>query len=140
MFSDAGVALSWDDLGCDGNCSHMGGKKCALAKQKDMVVIPSETTGSAARNGKHIYHQYVIRTSRRNDVMKALTEAEIGNAIYYPISLHEQECFAHLGYTREDCPASHCASQQTLALPIYPELKKKQQQRVIDTIVEALRG
>ncbi len=140
MFSDAGVAISWEDLGCEGNCGHMGGATCELSLQQNMVVIPSETTGSAARNGRHIYHQYVIRTSRRDDVVKALNEAEIGNAIYYPISLHEQECFAHLGYAKEDCPASHCASQQTLALPIYPELKKKQQQRVVDTIVEVLQG
>jgi len=140
MFSDAGIAISWDDLGCDGNCAHMGGKKCTLSKQKNMVVIPSETTGSAARNGRHIYHQYVIRTSRRDDIINALNDAEIGNAIYYPISLHEQECFAHLGYVREDCPASHCASQQTLALPIYPELKKKQQRQVVDTIVNVLQG
>jgi len=45
-----------------------------------------------------------------------------------------------LGYVREDCTAAHCASQQTLALPIYPELKKKQQRQVVDTIVEVLQG
>lgn len=138
MFSEAGVAISWGDLECDGNCSHMGGKTCALDRQKNMVVIPSETTGSAARGGKHIYHQYVIRTRRRDDIIKAMNQAEIGNAVYYPISLHEQECFAPLGYQRDDCPASHCASQQSLALPIYPELKKKQQQQVVDIIVNAL--
>ncbi len=140
MFSDAGVAISWEDLGCGGNCAHMGGDACTLSQQRNMIVIPAETTGSVAHNGRHIYHQYVIRTSRRAEVIKALNEAEIGNAIYYPISLHEQECFANLGYVRDDCPASHCASQQTLALPIYPELKRKQQQRVVDTIVEVLRG
>lgn len=140
MFSKAGIAISWDDLGCDGACGHMGGADCGLAKNPDVVVIPSETTGSAARNGRHIYHQYVIRTSRRDEVVAALIEAEIGNAVYYPISLHEQECFAHLGYTREDCPAAHCASIQTLALPIYPELKKKQQQEVVETIAGVLSG
>lgn len=140
MFSKAGVAISWDDLGCSGACSHLGGEGCGLAQNPGMVVIPSETTGSAARKGRHIYHQYVIRTSRRDAVVAALNEAEIGNAVYYPISLHEQECFSHLGYTREDCPAAHCASMQTLALPIYPELKKKQQQQVVDTIAEALSG
>lgn len=140
MFSKAGIAISWDDLGCDSACTHMGGADCGLAKNPDVVVIPSETTGSAARNGHHIYHQYVIRTSRRDEIATALNEAEIGNAVYYPISLHEQECFAHLGYTREDCPAAHCASVQTLALPIYPELKKRQQQEVVDTIAGVLSG
>jgi dTDP-4-amino-4,6-dideoxygalactose transaminase len=140
MFSKAGIAISWDDLGCDGNCAHMGGEKCTLSNYQNLVVIPSETTGSAARNGRHIYHQYVIRTNRRNDIINALNDAEIGNAIYYPIPLHEQECFAHLGYMRDDCAASHCASQQTLALPIYPELKKNQQQMVVDTIVNVLQG
>lgn len=140
MFSKAGIAISWDDLGCNGACAHMGNADCGLAKNPDVVVIPSETTGSAARNGRHIYHQYVIRTSRRDELIAALIESEIGNAIYYPISLHEQECFAHLGYTPEDCPAAHCASKQTLALPIYPELKKKQQQEVVDTIAAVLTG
>jgi dTDP-4-amino-4,6-dideoxygalactose transaminase len=139
MFSKAEIAVSWDDLACSQGCEHMNSKECALQQNPDLVVIPSETTGSASRNGKHIYHQYVIRSARRDHIMTALNDAGIGNAVYYPISLHEQACFATLGYERDDCKAATCASQQTLALPIYPELDKKSQQLVVDTIVKAVR-
>jgi len=138
LFSKAGVGISWDDLGCGGSCSSVNSKDCALQRNPGVVVIPSETTGSAARGGKHIYHQYVIRTSRRDALIEALNKEEIGNAIYYPVPLHQQECFSPLGYQASDAPVASCAAAQTLALPIYPELRLKDQQRVVDTIVQAL--
>ena len=106
----------------------------------NQVYLPNETTGSPEANGRHIYHQYVIRTSKRDQLQAALKEANIGSAIYYPVPLHEQECFAYLGYKADDCPVSHCASKQTLALPIYPELTTEQQQYVVNTIASALNG
>jgi dTDP-4-amino-4,6-dideoxygalactose transaminase len=138
LLSRAGLAISWADLGCDPHCACGHQTECKLQQQPNLVVIPSETTGSEHRNGRHIYHQYVIRTARREELMKALDAQQIGHAIYYPVPLHEQECFASLGYRSEDCPASTCAARQTLALPIYPELKLKDQERVVGTIAEVL--
>ncbi|MFQ5698640.1 MAG: DegT/DnrJ/EryC1/StrS family aminotransferase [Myxococcota bacterium] len=83
----------------------------------------------------HIYHQYVIRVPDRRDALAdALAREQIGHAIYYPVPLHLQECFADWGYREGDLPESERAARQTLALPIYPELTQAQQDRVIESI------
>ena len=66
--------------------------------------------------------------------MEVLKENNIGNAIYYPLSLHEQECFADLGYKTGDFPESEKAAAETLAIPIYPELTDEQISYVADTV------
>jgi dTDP-4-amino-4,6-dideoxygalactose transaminase len=82
----------------------------------------------------HIFHQYVIRCRRRDDLRVFLKSRGIDTEIYYPVSLHEQECFRYLGYGANDFPQSHAASQDTLALPIYPELSDAQGQHVVSSI------
>jgi dTDP-4-amino-4,6-dideoxygalactose transaminase len=139
MFTEEGIGITHDDLGCDSYCKAMGGSKCGFSGKLDKIVLPAETTGNPDDGGRHIYHQYVIRTGRRDHLMAALDKAGIGYAVYYPVPLHEQECFAWLGYKPEDCPASHCAAQQTLALPIYPELDHAKQKYVVKTIADALK-
>jgi dTDP-4-amino-4,6-dideoxygalactose transaminase len=88
----------------------------------------------------HIFHQYVIRCSERDALQAALKSGGIGTAIYYPISLHEQECFRPLGYSAADLPRSHAASKETLALPVYPELSDAQRRYVVDSIAAFYRG
>jgi dTDP-4-amino-4,6-dideoxygalactose transaminase len=83
---------------------------------------------------RHIFHQYVLRVTRRDELKQRLTEARIGTEIYYPIPLHMQQCFDDLGYRPEDCPESARAAQETLALPIYPELTEAQKAYVVETI------
>jgi dTDP-4-amino-4,6-dideoxygalactose transaminase len=68
----------------------------------------------------------VLRVSRRDDLQAWLSEAGVGTAIYYPLSLHRQQCFAYLGYEAEDFPESNRAAEETLAIPIYPELTDDQ--------------
>ena len=60
----------------------------------------------------------------------------MGSAVYYPIALHLQDCFTALGYKKGDLPVSERASRETLALPIYPELKAREQKYVVDRIAE----
>jgi dTDP-4-amino-4,6-dideoxygalactose transaminase len=82
----------------------------------------------------HIFHQYVIRAPRRDALRQYLTERQIGSEIYYPLPLHLQTSLAHLGYKKGDLPHAEAASEQVLALPIYPELREDEQQTVVDAI------
>jgi dTDP-4-amino-4,6-dideoxygalactose transaminase len=84
----------------------------------------------------HIYHQYVVRAYRRDELRAFLTDRAIGTEIYYPVPLHLQESFAYLGYKPGDLPESERAAKESLALPIFPELRDDEQQRVVSGIVE----
>jgi len=82
----------------------------------------------------HVFHQYVIRASRRDELREYLAERKIGSEIYYPVPLHLQTSLASLGYKQGDFPVSEAAAHEVLALPMYPELREDEQQTVVDTI------
>ena len=84
--------------------------------------------------GRHVWNQYVIRAQRRDELRQYLAAAGIGTEIYYPIPLHQQECFAYLDYRAGEMPESERASGEVLALPVFPELTAAQIDYVAGTI------
>lgn len=100
------------------------------------LTLPVEPWKSTGLPNHHIYNQFIVRTDRREALRAHLTAAGVATEIYYPLCLHMQECFADLGYRAGDFPASEKAAQETLALPIYPELTSEQQAYVIAQIRE----
>ncbi len=89
-----------------------------------------------SEGNRHVYHQYVISASKRNGLKDHLLANGVGSAVYYPIPLHLQDCFVDLGYKKGDLPVSERAAKETLALPIYPELKRREQKYVVEQIAE----
>jgi dTDP-4-amino-4,6-dideoxygalactose transaminase len=102
----------------------------------DRVTLPAEPYRHSGLTNHHIYHQYVVRVSERDGLREHLTRREIGTAIYYPLALHEQECFRYLGYRAGDFPEAERAARETLALPIYPELSHDAQHYVVESVAE----
>jgi dTDP-4-amino-4,6-dideoxygalactose transaminase len=84
----------------------------------------------------HVFHQYVIRAHRRDELREFLTARKIGTEIYYPIPLHLQECFLYLGHRAGDFPESERAAKEVLALPMFPELTEEEQRRVVQSIAD----
>ncbi|PYP12253.1 MAG: transcriptional regulator [Gemmatimonadetes bacterium] len=85
---------------------------------------------------EHIFHQYTVRVERRDELYAHLKSQGIGSAIYYPVPLHLQPCFSHLGYRPGRLPESERASGEVLSLPVYPELTRGQ----LDCVIETIRG
>jgi dTDP-4-amino-4,6-dideoxygalactose transaminase len=86
----------------------------------------------------HVFHQYTIRVEEREALRKALTDAGIGSAVYYPLPLHLQPLYSSLGYKPGDFPHAEHAALEVLSLPNYPELTTAQRTRVADTVSEFL--
>lgn len=95
------------------------------------IKMPEEISGNY-----HIYHQYVIRAQRRDELMQFLQDEGISSRIYYPVPLHLQKCFAFLGGKIGDMPESEKLAAESLALPIFPELTTEEQQWVAETIAK----
>lgn len=113
-----------------------GRRRNAAFYNEHLHGIPRITTPCIAPQACSIYNQYTLRCEDRDGLMTHLQDKGIGCAIYYPLPLHLQECFAGLGYKVGDLPVSETASQSVLSIPIYPELTQEQIEYVVAAIKE----
>nr|WP_109488005.1 DegT/DnrJ/EryC1/StrS family aminotransferase [Occallatibacter savannae] len=97
------------------------------------LVLPTEVPGA-----HHVWHQYVVRCARRDQLRDFLSARNIGSEIYYPVPLHLQTALKSLGYAEGDFPEAERAAREVLALPIFPELREDEQQTVVTAIADFL--
>ncbi len=90
----------------------------------------------SSKPAHHVFHQYVIRAYRRDELREFLTARKIGTEIYYPIPLHLQPCFVYLGYREGDFPEAERAAKEVLALPMFPELTEEEQRWVVKSVAD----
>lgn len=102
-----------------------------LADVKDSVILPVEAAWT-----RGVYHLYVIRVADREAMQARLAEAGIGTGIHYPIPLHQQKAYQHLGYKAGDFPATERVAVKILSLPMFPQLKHSQQDEVVSAVKE----
>jgi dTDP-4-amino-4,6-dideoxygalactose transaminase len=102
--------------------------------ERGKVRLPEAVYRSEGVKHYHIYNQFVLRVERRDALMEHLKQKGIGAEIYYPVPFHLQECFQYLGHKKGDFPESERAANETIAIPIYPELTPAQQTEVVEAI------
>ena len=129
------VKLKYLDQWTEGRQRNAARYDALFAEAKlEEVVTPPVYPGR-----RHIYNQYTIRCAERDALMAYLKAEGIGTEIYYPVPLHQQECFAYLGYSAGDLPMSEQAARECLSLPIYPEMTEAMQDYVVEKIAEFYR-
>jgi dTDP-4-amino-4,6-dideoxygalactose transaminase len=104
-----------------------------FADAKDSMVIPQEAEWT-----KGVYHLYVVRVQDREALQARLAEAGIGTGIHYPIPLHQQKAYQHLGHKAGDFPVTERVAREIVSLPMFPQLLHSQQDEVVNAVKEFL--
>lgn len=110
--------------------------------RRDKAALYSRLLGNSVETpdfgpeGAHVFHQYTIRVADREELVRRLAAQGVETAVYYPVALHLQECFAYLEHRKGDCPQAEAAAEQVLSLPLYPELPVEAQEYVARVIRE----
>lgn len=110
----------------------------AVYYDEALAGLPGIVRPCAAEHNRHVYHQYVIRVPQRDDARAALMQRKIGCAVFYPVPLPQLQCFQYLGISESACPEAARASREVLALPMFPELTREQQDEVVAALGEHL--
>ena len=108
----------------------------AIARHGRSGIASPQITLPRVMTDRHIFNQYVIRVSQRDRLRARLGQKGVETEVYYPIPMHLQECFVHLGHKHGSFPESEAAASETLALPVYPELTDRQARFVVECICE----
>ena len=105
-----------------------------------LADTPTIVRPAVADAARHVYHLYVVQVDARDAVLEGLRERGIGAGVHYPVPLHEQPAYAHLGLAPGDLPETARAARRIISLPIYPELSRSQAERVAAALIEAVGG
>jgi dTDP-4-amino-4,6-dideoxygalactose transaminase len=125
-------AARYDQLFAASGVASAGEPAAGQATENTAPIQLPQTSAPAY----HVFHQYVVRAFRRDELREFLTARNIGTEIYYPIPLHLQPCFAYLGYTEGELPEAERAAKEVLALPMFPELTEEEQRWVVKSIAD----
>ncbi|MFC2130810.1 DegT/DnrJ/EryC1/StrS family aminotransferase [Bacteroidota bacterium] len=104
--------------------------------ESNKVRLPEPVYKNSGHCNYHIYNQYVIHVQKRDELRRFMSENSIGSEVYYPVPFHRQECFKSLNPKDEQFPVANALCEQTIALPIFPELTEEQIKYVVDNIKE----
>lgn len=113
-------------------------RRDAAARYDSMFEGSNVITPAVRPWATHVYHLYVVRVPKRERVEAALTEADMGHGVYYPIPLHLLSAHADLGYSKGSLPGAEAAAKETLALPLFPGIRPEQQEQVVMTVLGAV--
>lgn len=109
-------------------------RRMAAVYNRAFANVEEIQTPFIAQGNNHIYHQYTIRTKKRDELAEFLKQNNVPTAIHYPLPLHLQPAFKYLGYKKGDFPEAERAAKEVLSLSIYPELKKSEQKKIITAV------
>ena len=113
-------------------------RQAARRYDRLLAGIPGVHLPATLPGNEHVWHLYVVRVPRRDEVLGALNAADVGAAVHYPVPIHLQGAFHHLGHRRGDFRAAEAAADEVLSLPLFPEITPEQQERVAAALRRAL--
>ena len=114
-------------------------RRVAAGRYDELLAdVPGVVLPVTAEGNEHVWHLYVIRVARRDEVLRSLNEAGVGAGIHYPVPIHLQGAFGDLGNGTGDFPIAEAAATEILSLPLFPQITASQQEYVVSRLRAAL--